>query len=187
MSKSRSSEASRSSVWYCWRNTPRSDTPSIATALMVLAALIVAIPLVLVLWSVISRGASVISGSFLTGPIPPQTAPSSEGGVWPAILGTLLITGMATLIAVPLGVLGAIYLSEYGGTRPLARVVRFMSEVMTGVPSIVMGLFVFAIWVLHRPPPPHPKPDHHASSRRTVDQCAKIFSRCQSRYFREGG
>jgi phosphate transport system permease protein len=52
-------------------------------------------------------------------------------------------------MAVPLGVLGAIYLNEYGGRGPLARVVRTMSDVMTGVPSIVMGLFIFSIWVLH--------------------------------------
>ena len=52
-------------------------------------------------------------------------------------------------MAVPLGVLGAIYLNEYGGKGPLAQIVRFMSNVMTGVPSIVMGLFIFTIWVLH--------------------------------------
>ena len=49
----------------------------------------------------------------------------------------------------PLGVLGAIYLNEYGGNRPLARLIGFMSDVMTGVPSIIMGLFIFTIWVLH--------------------------------------
>jgi phosphate transport system permease protein len=52
-------------------------------------------------------------------------------------------------MAVPLGVLGAIYLNEYGGRGPLARVIGFMADVMTGVPSIVMGLFIFSIWVLH--------------------------------------
>jgi len=67
----------------------------------------------------------------------------------PAILGTLLVTGGATLIAVPLGVLGAIYLHEYGGSGTFARVVRFMAMVMTGVPSIVMGLFVYIVWTLN--------------------------------------
>ena len=52
-------------------------------------------------------------------------------------------------MAVPLGILGAIYLNEYGGKGPLARLIGFMSDVMTGVPSIIMGLFIFAIWVLH--------------------------------------
>ena len=57
--------------------------------------------------------------------------------------------GKTTVLAVPLGVLGAIYVHEYGGRGPLAQVVRFMADVMTGVPSIVMGLFIFSIWVLH--------------------------------------
>jgi phosphate transport system permease protein len=128
-----------------WRRTKN----QIATAAMVLAAVITAIPLGLVVWTVISRGASVISWSFLTSPIPPQVAPAGEGGIGPAILGTLLITGLATMMAVPLGVLGAVYLNEYGGKGVLARIIRFMSDVMTGVPSIVMGLFIFSIWVLY--------------------------------------
>jgi phosphate transport system permease protein len=128
-----------------WRRTKN----QIATGLMVLAAVIMAIPLGFVVWTVISRGASVISWSFLTSPIPPLVAPASEGGIGPAIVGTLLITGLATVMAVPLGVLGAIYLNEYGGRGLLARVIRFMSDVMTGVPSIVMGLFIFSIWVLY--------------------------------------
>jgi phosphate transport system permease protein len=52
-------------------------------------------------------------------------------------------------MAVPLGILGAIYINEYGGRGPLAAVIRFMANVMTGVPSIIMGLFIFSIWVLH--------------------------------------
>jgi phosphate transport system permease protein len=121
----------------------------IATVAMVFAAVLMAIPLGFVLWTVISRGISVISGSFLTGNIPPQVAPANEGGIWPAVLGTLEITGLATVMAVPLGVLGAVYLNEYGGKSWFARIVRFMSDVMTGVPSIVMGLFIFSIWVLY--------------------------------------
>jgi phosphate transport system permease protein len=108
-----------------------------------------AIPLGFVIWTVVSRGISAISWSFLTGAIPPQVAPAGEGGIGPAVLGTVEITALATLMAVPLGVLGAVYLNEYGGSGLLARVIRLMSDVMTGVPSIVMGLFVFSIWVLH--------------------------------------
>ena len=59
----------------------------------------------------------------------------------------MLLTGVAAVMAVPLGVLAAIYLNEYGRQRPLARTIRFMADVMTGVPSIVMGLFVALIWV----------------------------------------
>jgi len=116
---------------------------------MVISFVVVIIPLGFVLYTVISKGASVIGWSFLTSQIPPSLVPLGTGGIGPAVSGTLEITGLATVIAVPLGVLGAIYLNEYGGNRPLARVIGFMSDVMTGVPSIVMGLFIFSIWVLH--------------------------------------
>jgi phosphate transport system permease protein len=128
-----------------WRRTKN----RIATILMVLAFVLVIIPLGFVLYTVIAKGVSVISWSFLTGPIVPQVVPADVGGIGPAVLGTLEITGIATLMAVPLGVLGAIYLNEYGGKGVLARLIGFMSDVMTGVPSIVMGLFLFSIWVLH--------------------------------------
>jgi phosphate transport system permease protein len=122
----------------------------IATTLMVLAFVLVLIPLGFVLFTVIAKGASAINWAFLTGgPIPPNVVPAGIGGMGPAVYGTLVITGLAAVMAVPLGVLGAIYINEYGGRGPLARVVRFMADVMTGVPSIVMGLFIFSIWVLH--------------------------------------
>ena len=126
--------------------TWRRAKSNIAIALMVLALVLVGLPLVLVLYTVVSRGLDVISWSFLTGDIGPQIA--TEGAMGPAVVGTLLITGAATLMAVPLGILGAIYLNEYGRKGPLAQFIRFMSYVMTGVPSIVMGLFIFTIWVL---------------------------------------
>ena len=75
--------------------------------------------------------------------------PANIGGMGPAVVGTIEITALATVMAVPLGVLGAIYLNEYGGNRFLAKLIGFMADVMTGVPSIVMGLFIFSIWVLH--------------------------------------
>jgi len=129
-----------------WRSTKN----RIMTILMVTAFVITVIPLAFVLFTVIAKGASVISFQFLFGqPIPPNTLPATVGGMWPAVLGTLLITGLATVFAVPLGVLGAIYLNEYGGRNWLAGLIGFMSDVMTGVPSIVMGLFIFSIWVLH--------------------------------------
>jgi phosphate transport system permease protein len=121
----------------------------IATVVMVAAFVLVIIPLGFVLFTVIAKGISIISVSFLTSPIPPVVAPASEGGIGPAVLGTLEITALATVMAVPLGILGAIYINEYGGKGPLAAAVRFMADVMTGVPSIVMGLFIFSIWVLH--------------------------------------
>jgi len=67
----------------------------------------------------------------------------------PAVVGTLIITATATLMAVPLGILAAVYLNEYGKKNKLAQVIRTMSDVMTGVPSIVMGLFIYTIWVVN--------------------------------------
>jgi len=129
-----------------WRRTSN----RIATALMVVAFVLVIIPLGFVLYTVIARGASIISWSFLTGgPIPPNVLPAGVGGMGPAVLGTIEITALATVISVPLGVLGAVYINEYGGKGLLARLIGFMADVMTGVPSIVMGLFIFSIWVLH--------------------------------------
>jgi phosphate transport system permease protein len=129
-----------------WRRSKN----QIITGLMIFAFVCMIVPLGFVVFTVIAKGASVISWQFLTGsPIPPNVAPADQGGMWPAILGTIEITGIATLMAVPLGVLGAIYVNEYGGKGLLANIVRFMADVMTGVPSIVMGLFIFSIWVLH--------------------------------------
>jgi phosphate transport system permease protein len=128
-----------------WRRTKN----RIATALMVLSFVLVIIPLGFVLLTVISKGASVISWSFLTSPIPVNVAPANVGGIGPAVLGTIEITALATVMAVPLGILAAVYLNEYGNNRPLARLIGFFSDVMTGVPSIIMGLFIFSIWVLH--------------------------------------
>jgi phosphate transport system permease protein len=128
-----------------WRRTKN----RIATAAMVLSFVIVIIPLGFVLYTVIAKGASAIGWSFLTSQIPQNLSPLGTGGIGPAVSGTLEITALATVMAVPLGVLGAIYLNEYGGNRPLARLIGFMADVMTGVPSIVMGLFIFSIWVLH--------------------------------------
>jgi phosphate transport system permease protein len=128
-----------------WRRTKN----RIMTVLMVLALLIIMVPLVFVLYTVISKGAGIISGQFLTGAIPPNVLPANIGGMGPAVVGTLEITALASVIAIPLGVLGAIYLNEYGRRNVLAKVIGFMADVMTGVPSIVMGLFVFSIFTLH--------------------------------------
>jgi phosphate transport system permease protein len=129
-----------------WRRTKN----RVATIAMVVSFVLVVIPLVFVLITVVIRGIKIMSWSFLTsGPIPPNVAPANVGGIGPAVLGTIEIVALATAMAVPLGVLGAIYLNEYGGKGVLARLIGFFADVMTGVPSIVMGLFIFSIWVLH--------------------------------------
>jgi phosphate transport system permease protein len=128
----------------------RSVKNNLMIVLMAAAVVIVAIPLFAVLWAVIERGAGVAFKGFpefFTETIPVISRRPGPG-MGPAIVGTLLVTGGATLIAVPLGILGAVYLHEYGGAGKFARLVRFMSTVMTGVPSIVMGLFVYLTWTL---------------------------------------
>jgi phosphate transport system permease protein len=128
-----------------WRRTKN----QIATVGMWVAFVVMLIPLGFVLFTVIGKGASAITWQFLTGNIPVNVLPVTFGGVGPAVYGTLVITGFASLMAIPLGVLGGIYLDEYGGKQPLARLIRFLSEVMTGVPSIVMGLFIYTLVVLN--------------------------------------
>lgn len=118
--------------------------------LMCAAVALVAIPLIAVLWGVVQRGASVAFHdfpAFFTETIP-LVSRRAGPGMGPAIIGTLMVTSAATAIAVPLGILGAVFLHEYGGTSTFARLVRFMATVMTGVPSVVMGLFVYLIWTM---------------------------------------
>ena len=118
----------------------------LATSWMVGSLLFALVPVVVIAVYVVSKGAGVLSLSFLTKNLPIVTQ-FPGGGIAPAIVGTLVITGVASLMAIPLGVLAAIYLNEYGRQNRIASVIRFMADVMTGVPSIVMGLFVATIWV----------------------------------------
>jgi phosphate transport system permease protein len=117
------------------------------SALVFLCVGIAALPLFAIVYYVLKKGGGVMSVDFLTKDIPVLTR-SIGPGMGPAIVGTLLITGAATAMAVPLGILAAVYLNEYGKKNRLASVIRTMSDVMTGVPSIVMGLFIYTIWVL---------------------------------------
>jgi phosphate transport system permease protein len=119
----------------------------VAHVLIVASVVIALVPLVFLLVYVVRKGLTVFGWHFLTTDIP-ITDRSVGGGMKPAIIGTLLITGAATAMAVPLGVLGGLWLHEYGKQGHLARVIRFLSEIMTGVPSIVMGLFIYTVWVL---------------------------------------
>jgi phosphate transport system permease protein len=136
----------RTSVDLRPRRSGRTVRNGLATGLMTTSLVVVLVPLALVLFTVLQKGASVISWSFLTADIPP--ARQSGPGMGPAVVGTIVITGMAALMAIPLGVLGAVYLNEYGKTGRLATVLRFLADVMTGVPSIIMGLFIVSIWVV---------------------------------------
>jgi phosphate transport system permease protein len=124
----------------------------VMTILMALSVIVVGFVLLLVLITVATKGWSIVSGSFpkwFTKDI--QLSPRRPGpGMKAAIIGTTVITLMATVIAVPLGILGAVYLNEYGRTHLFARLLRFLTNVMAGVPSIVMGLFIYVFWVVPR-------------------------------------
>ena len=129
---------------------------NIAMMSLTVACLAVAlIPLGSILYSVAVQGASVINVSFFTNVQPAPCSPSplaacSQGGVANAIVGTLLLLLISCLIAIPLGILTGIYLAEYG-RGPLAQAVRFLADVMTGLPTIVMGLFIFSSFLIISP------------------------------------
>jgi phosphate transport system permease protein len=132
------------------RRTWRTVKSAAMSLLMLGAFVLVALPLAAIVWALVSKGAAVAFShfpAFFTQEIP-HIERRPGPGMGPAILGTLMVTGGATLIAVPLGILGAVYLHEYGGVSRFARLVRFMAMVMTGVPSIVMGLFVYVVWTM---------------------------------------
>ena len=109
--------------------------------------LVALVPLVLVVFYLLQKGLGALSWDFFT------TDPTGRflgppGGVKSAILGTILIVALATLIAVPVGIGVALYLVEFGKRSPFADVVRYFVDVMTGVPSIVFGLFIYIVLVL---------------------------------------
>ncbi|WP_249999668.1 phosphate ABC transporter permease PstA [Actinoplanes sp. M2I2] len=116
-------------------------------ALIYAACVLAILPLASVVWTLVSKGVGRLDGDFFGSSMNNIGARDPEGGAYHAIIGTLEQVGIATLMAVPLGVLGAIYLVEYGRGK-FATTVRFFVDVMTGIPSIVAGLFILSFWVL---------------------------------------
>ncbi len=116
-------------------------------SLIYAACLLAILPLASVVWTLVSKGWARLDGNFFGSSMNNIGARDPDGGAYHAIIGTLEQVGIATVLAVPLGVLGAIYLVEYGRGR-LALTIRFFVDVMTGIPSIVAGLFVLSFWVL---------------------------------------
>jgi phosphate transport system permease protein len=119
----------------------------LATLVMVVGAIIALIPLVGVMVYTVGKGLSAIDWSFLSTTMRGVGPLDTTGGIYHAIVGTIEQVLIASLIAVPLGILAAIYTVEYGRGL-LAAAVRFFIDVMTGIPSIVAGLFIFSFWVL---------------------------------------
>ncbi len=104
------------------------------------------IPLGSILWLVVSRGGPQLSAEFFTYSM--RNVVGEGGGIYHALVGTLLITAAATIISVPIGLFTAIYLVEYGNGNRLSRTITFLVDVMTGIPSIVAGLFAYALFVI---------------------------------------
>ncbi|AQW32318.1 phosphate ABC transporter permease PstA (plasmid) [Ralstonia syzygii subsp. celebesensis] len=98
-----------------------------------------------ILWTTLTLGIGGMSLSLFTQMTPPANTPG--GGLANAIMGSFLLVALATLIGTPLGILAGIYLAEYGKTSPLASVTRFINDILLSAPSIVIGLFVYAIVV----------------------------------------
>ena len=121
-------------------------TDRVVTSLVWVALLVALLPLASLLWKVVDKGAGSINLKFLTWSM--RNVIGEPGGIYHAIIGTVLITGAAAVISVPIGLLSAIYLVEYGGTSKMASWIRFLVDVMTGIPSIVAGLFVLSFWIL---------------------------------------
>ena len=115
--------------------------------LLGLATVVALIPLVLILYYLFKKGIGAFSGKFFTSD-PTGSFLGDPGGVKSAILGTLEMVGLATAIAVPLGIGVALYLVEYGRASRFGSAVRYFIDVMTGVPSIVFGLFIYITLVL---------------------------------------
>jgi phosphate transport system permease protein len=123
----------------------RSDR--IMRGVLLLGTLVAIVPLVLVVCYLVKQGLGAINWSFFTSD-PTGSFLGDPGGIKSAIVGTVLIVGLASLMAVPLGIGVALYLVEYGKKSFFANAVRYFIDVMTGVPSIVFGLFIYIVLVL---------------------------------------
>lgn len=121
---------------------------AVATVLVTLSVLVALVPLLWVLYSVVAKGFGVVRSSvWWTHSQAGMTAFVAGGGAYHAIIGTLLQGLVCAAISIPIGVLVAIYLVEYGGGTRLARLTTFMVDILTGVPSIVAALFIYALCI----------------------------------------
>jgi len=125
----------------------RAATDRLVTGLIWTAFAIALSPLVWLLWVAVRSGLPAINGDFLSYSMRGVIG-DGQGGILHALIGTLLITLAAVVLSVPVGILTAVYLVEYGDRSRTARVITFLVDVMTGIPSIVAGLFALALVVL---------------------------------------
>jgi phosphate transport system permease protein len=128
-------------------STSRKVRDAIARAVMWSSFALAMVPLVWILWTVASKGYSLLlSGTWWTHSQRNITSSTFGGGAIHAIQGTLIQGAVTAAVSVPVGIFTAIYLVEYG-RGPLARAVSFMVDILSGVPSIVAALFIYAVWV----------------------------------------
>jgi phosphate transport system permease protein len=135
-------------VVHVWSRTvegARRATDRTATLAVISAFALALVPLLSLLVTVVRRGAERFDAEFFGYSL--RNVVGEGGGALHAILGTLIITGVAAAASVPIGILCAVYLREYGGGK-LAAAVTFFVDVMTGIPSIVAGLFAYAVFAL---------------------------------------
>jgi phosphate transport system permease protein len=124
-----------------WRNRRNAILIGLATVLVL-------VPVGMILAYIVVKGSQHMSLEFLTSS-QPFSMRKEEGGFLNGLIGTAIMVGIAAAVSVPLGVLGAVYLVEYGKKNWLAKLIRFFADVMTGVPSIFVGLFVYTALVVH--------------------------------------
>lgn len=128
----------------------RKGVDRLVTGVVSVAFAVAMVPLVSVAWTVVVNGVAGISGEFFTSSM--RNVVGEGGGALHAIIGTLLITLAAAIISIPIGIFTAIYLVEYGAGNRMARGITFLVDVMTGIPSIVAGLFAYALFALFAGP-----------------------------------
>jgi phosphate transport system permease protein len=126
----------------------RKFTNNLATVLVTASVLVAVVPLVWVLWTVIAKGlGAVTSSTWWLNSQSGMTAFAPGGGAYHAIVGSLLQALVCAIVSIPIGVFVGIYLVEYGGGTRLGKITTFMVDILTGVPSIVAALFIYALWV----------------------------------------
>jgi phosphate transport system permease protein len=135
------------------RNSIRAFTDHLATALAILATVLVVAPLIVIFVYLLYKGASSLNVAFFTQI--PKPEGETGGGMANAIVGSGMLLAIASLLGIPIGIGGGIYLAEFGRGTRLANAIRFTADVLNGVPSIVMGIAAYSLVVV---------PMHHYSA-----------------------
>ncbi len=126
---------------------PRHATDRLVTGVVTTMFLLALTPLLSVIWTIVSKGLNRFDAEFFTYSMRGVGA-GEIGGAYHAIIGTLIVTSLAAIISIPIGIFSAIYLVEYSGKSRLAKGLTFFVDVMTGIPSIVAGLFAISLFTL---------------------------------------